>query len=610
MHRSGNYVAGYWQAWCTIRRMNHHHSTELSSQGYNLIDKYHVTVSSTAERARSPLAKHIATSLATWSIGPEQWLLLSLCALGVALRLYGVGAKTVWLDEAFSIWLANQPLTALWSWLVQIDQHPPLYYTLLHLWQRFFGDLQGTVRLLSVLFSGLTLPLIYDTTRRLTDRATALCATLLLAISPFHVRYAQEARMYALLTLTVALALNLLLRVLLLPPTKVPRQRLLVASGLAQATVMLTHNTATVFYPVLLNLVICGVWLWHKLVTLHSKKSAFFRVFPRPKELFGVPSDKLLGQTNDLSLLAINRPDFGLHWAFMQGIALLGWLPWTIPFVIQSIGVDREFWMPAPTWTFIRETLHTFYMAFQPATPIPWLPVDLLYLTLFLLGIWRFRTQGSHLALLLALCLGPILLALFVSLRRPIFFDRIFIWATIPYFVLIAAGLMQVHRWSQLVWRQWASCMTGLLLLSMILLSGQALHNYYTNYEKEEWDRAAALVATQIEENDLILFNATWVQLPFVYYFRHHPVFGETVENLHGLPVDLFDRGVLEPKMTTADIPRLEQLIEDHPRVWLIYSHDWYTDPQGIIPRELKNRRRLVAHHRFYGLQVMEFVGE
>ncbi|MEZ4611140.1 MAG: hypothetical protein R2838_13000 [Caldilineaceae bacterium] len=63
------------------------------------------------------------------------------------------------------------------------------------------------------------------------------------------------------------------------------------------------------------------------------------------------------------------------------------------------------------------------------------------------------------------------------------------------------------------------------------------------------------------------------------YYFRHY----DTATELHGAPVDLFDRGVLEPKMTEADVPHLRALVADADRVWLVYSHEWYTDPDGII---------------------------
>jgi hypothetical protein len=96
----------------------------------------------------------------------------------------------------------------------------------------------------------------------------------------------------------------------------------------------------------------------------------------------------------------------------------------------------------------------------------------------------------------------------------------------------------------------------------------------------------------------------TWVQIPFDYYFK-------TYENLyliqvekHGIPVDMFDSGILEPKMTDGDIPRLVSLVKEHNRVWLVYSHNWYTDPMGLIPQTLASKMELIRQRDFYGGQV------
>ena len=140
-------------------------------------------------------------------------LLVVITLVGGLLRVWALGAKSLWLDEAFSIWLARQPLGELWSWLVRIDQHPPLYYTLLQLWLRL-GDDAGTVRLLSALCSTATIPVLFAIGRRLGGPALGLTAALILALAPFHVRFAQEARMYALLTLNAGLALLMLVYLL------------------------------------------------------------------------------------------------------------------------------------------------------------------------------------------------------------------------------------------------------------------------------------------------------------------------------------------------------------------------------------------------------------
>lgn len=545
----------------------------------------------------------------------QWWPIVGLLIIGTGLRFYAIGTKTVWLDEAFSIWLANQPLVDLWAWLLKIDQHPPLYYTLLHGWQHMFGDLQGNVRAFSALCSALTLPFFYAAGRYLLDRPTALIATLILAISPFHIRYAQETRMYALLTLLVAIALYLLAQLLTgaqcnktgahakaqkckknplfalraVRPGVNPFHRLSgrpigwIALGITQAAIMLTHNIATVFFPLALNLAIGGWLLWRR---WHGRA---------------------------LDLDAFEQTGFLRRWLRTQLLALLLWLPWSVPFLIQAAGVDRAFWIMPPTWTTVRETWHTFHLAFQPTVPVPWWAVDLIFGLFFLLGVWRLRGNGALLGLLLALCLLPISGALLVSLRRPIFLSHVLIWVTLPYYLFLAAGMQQLYAW--LRGRPFQTRRVNLangalifLLTAVIALNGQALHNYYTNFEKEAWDAAATHVAQNATADDLLLFNASWVQLPFVYYLRHTERYSDLAGNLHGLPVDLFDQGVLEPKMTVEDIPRLDDLLTGHTRVWLVYSHDWYTDPQGIIPQELKKRRRLVANHRFTGLLIMEFV--
>ena len=95
----------------------------------------------------------------------------------------------------------------------------------------------------------------------------------------------------------------------------------------------------------------------------------------------------------------------------------------------------------------------------------------------------------------------------------------------------------------------------GMLLIT--LLSAMALYSYYSYFDKEEWAQAAAYVAGDVQPDDVILFNATWVQLPFEYYFRHY----DSATELRGLPVDLFDRGQLEPKMSEADVPYMHNLL-------------------------------------------------
>jgi mannosyltransferase len=129
-------------------------------------------------------------------------LLALVLVLGVALRLLLIDNKSLWYDEAASLYFADRPVPDVIQLTIQRDTPPPLYYLALHAWIGLFGDSVLALRLLSAVASIACLPLLYWFARPLAGRTTALVATALFAIAPFQIWYAQEARMYALLTLT------------------------------------------------------------------------------------------------------------------------------------------------------------------------------------------------------------------------------------------------------------------------------------------------------------------------------------------------------------------------------------------------------------------------
>ena len=122
--------------------------------------------------------------------------------LDVVLRFTAPSA--LWLDEAQSVAIARQDLPGLFAALRQ-DGAPPLYYLLLHAWTSVFGTGALAVRSLSGLFSVLSLPVAWLLGRRLGGPRVGTALTLLLASSPFAVRYASETRMYSLVVLLVLL---------------------------------------------------------------------------------------------------------------------------------------------------------------------------------------------------------------------------------------------------------------------------------------------------------------------------------------------------------------------------------------------------------------------
>lgn len=79
------------------------------------------------------------------------------------------------------------------------DTSPPLYYLLLSGWTRLFGTGDAALRLCSLLFTGLALPLVWLLGRDLGGPRLAWTAAVLFALSPVSVFYSIEGRMYSLL---------------------------------------------------------------------------------------------------------------------------------------------------------------------------------------------------------------------------------------------------------------------------------------------------------------------------------------------------------------------------------------------------------------------------
>ena len=62
--------------------------------------------------------------------------------------------------------------------------------------------------------------------------------------------------------------------------------------------------------------------------------------------------------------------------------------------------------------------------------------------------------------------------------------------------------------------------------------------------------------------------------------------------------------------MTPSDLPRLRGWVAGHQRVWLVYSHAWYTDPQGLIPATLEQALALQGQWEYDGVQVLFYERE
>ena len=180
---------------------------------------------------------------------PHSLLLLIWCILGLSLRLVNLAADPPWTDECatlvFSLGnsfrtvpvdrligsdLLLQPLQPrpdagvadVWQYLMGESTHPPAYFMLAHgwmsLWMKLFPPENGLVSLwsarsLPALLGTAAIPAIfgccYLTVR---DRTLAQLAAALMAVSPFAIYIAREARHYTLVILLIIASLSCLVK--------------------------------------------------------------------------------------------------------------------------------------------------------------------------------------------------------------------------------------------------------------------------------------------------------------------------------------------------------------------------------------------------------------
>ena len=144
------------------------------------------------------------TTTATEESARPEIVALAIVAVAIGLVTRFFTRSSLWLDEALTVNIANAPLGQIAENLKH-DGHPPLYYFILHGWIELFGSGDVASRSLSGFFGVLTLPLIWMIARRKGGPTLGWIAVAVVAVSPFAVRYSNEARMYSLVMLLVVI---------------------------------------------------------------------------------------------------------------------------------------------------------------------------------------------------------------------------------------------------------------------------------------------------------------------------------------------------------------------------------------------------------------------
>lgn len=322
----------------------------------------------------------------------EKKLLLIIIIVATLLRIFALNLHDFWFDEAFSYFLASNPLPKILQ-AVLSDNNPPLYYLIIHAILRFSSN-EIILRLPSVIFNLITIILIFSLFPK-AEKKTAIIAAGLFAFSPLSVYIATEARLHSMATMLMLATTLSFIKFFKNP----------IAKNSITLAILSTLSLYTQYYSILLF-------------------PAFFLILYKKKNL------KILSKFLYLSL-----------------ITFLLFIPWIIsslskthttcscPHTLLSLPSA----LVSPSLGGIGAVTLRFFPQLSPPIFVLFLITSLLTLILFLVGI----TSNPQLS---AFYFIPLLVLSIAGLLFPVFSPKAFVVFSPYFFAIVACGISKFKK--------------------------------------------------------------------------------------------------------------------------------------------------------------------
>jgi 4-amino-4-deoxy-L-arabinose transferase-like glycosyltransferase len=134
------------------------------------------------------------------------WSLVAILMAAAWVRLANLGTFSLWLDEVFTMTIADRPMAETIAACAADAENVPLYAVITNLGLDL-GATETSLRLPPILAGLASIALLAMWVRRHFGPQVALLTAGFCALSTFHIRYSQELRSYPYLMLLCALAL-------------------------------------------------------------------------------------------------------------------------------------------------------------------------------------------------------------------------------------------------------------------------------------------------------------------------------------------------------------------------------------------------------------------
>ena len=390
-------------------------------------------------------------------------IIYAILFLAFILRIINLN-QSLWLDEATQVLLSKESIQNI-LFERGADFHPPLSYILMHFWI-MLSNLEIWLRLLSVIFGVLTIWIIYKFGSEILNRKTALLATFLLAISPYHIYYSQEIRMYAESTFFAALSMYFF-------------YRFTIRNSLTNSLIYITTSSALIYthYDGLF-LIIAQFFtiliLQRSLLLSFLKKVSFVFLIYLP----WIP--QLLIQLRGGG----NIDEYLPGWRSILSLPTLKAVPVTFfKFSLGRISFDNQ----------------SIYIL------VAFVTLSLFGLILYK-GIKAIRLKEQKLVIYWLFI--PIVCALIISFKIPINQPFRILYVIPAFYILLALGVENLMKFKRM------------LLVSLIALSLMGLGFYYFNpkFWREDWREAARFITENSSIDTVTIFVWPEPFSPYKFY--------------------------------------------------------------------------------------------
>jgi 4-amino-4-deoxy-L-arabinose transferase-like glycosyltransferase len=457
--------------------------------------------------------------------------LFAIIVLGIFLRIFALN-QSFWLDEAIgALVVKEQNIVQIATQFPKGDNHPPLYYLALEGWSNLFGYSEVALRSLSVLFGILTVYFTFLIAKIFTKKKKVfypLFSALLLASSPFHIYYSQEARMYIMAGLFAAMAVYYFLLTL---DTKVKQKYSWILFSLSITALVFTDYVPVFLLPLF--------WLF---AFIKKQKKDWWKKFILSHSLLALFGALWL----PIFLVQLERGAWLMQklpaWSRLAGgatpkQALLVWAK----FVLGRISFKDKF----------------FYYSLIGVSSLP-----------FIYSLNKAFKERKKIFIIWSWLLLPLALTFISSFVFPAFIYFRFLYVVPAFYLLVAWGVNQVAD------KRKRMLIGGLLLA--VNAVGWAFYVDEPYQQREQWRQAVSFIESRAQKDkDVVVFENPQPFAPYKWYEKGEvDAFGAT----NSISAD-----EAETRQKTLSI------IEDRQGVYYFeYLHD-LSDPDGIVVQTIQD---------------------